>query len=152
MTINGLREMDRPAVLTLRLPGQAPGWALLTAMTSDSATLQVGVQRWRLPLTALADVWRGEYATLWRLPPGQTGRLGNGNGNTGPAAAWATQQLDRLQSQGALEASAGSFEQKVRAFQRANGLEADGIAGPMTFMLINRAANRDEPRLTAATR
>jgi general secretion pathway protein A len=147
MTINGLRQLDRPAVLTLRLPGQARGWALLTNMGSDSATLAVGAMRWQMPLTALADIWRGEYTTLWRQPPGQTGRLSNGN--TGPAAAWATQQLDRLQAQGELPASAASFDQKVRAFQTANGLDAEGIAGPITFMLINRAAGVAEPRLGA---
>ena len=145
MTLNGLRQLNRPAVLTLRLPGQERGWALLTAMTRDTATLQVGNQRWLMPVTALADIWRGEYTTLWRQPPGQSGRLGNGN--SGPAAVWATQQLNRLQKRGKLPASARSFDQKVRAFQQANGLEAEGIAGPMTFMLINLAAGVDEPRL-----
>ncbi|MFT5933182.1 MAG: general secretion pathway protein A [Hydrogenophaga sp.] len=149
MTLNGLRQLDRPAALTLRLPGQERGWALLSAMTSDTATLQVGNQRWLMPLTALADIWRGEYTTLWRQPPGQSGRLGNGN--SGPAAVWATQQLERLQARGDLPASALSFDQQVRAFQEANGLEADGIAGPMTFMLINLAADVAEPRLGKAS-
>jgi len=149
MTLNGLRQLDRPAALTLRLPGQARGWALLTAMTSDTATLQVGNQRWLMPLTALADIWRGEYTTLWRLPPGQQGRLGNGN--SGPAGVWATQQLERLQERGNLPTSAISFDQKVRAFQQANGLETDGIAGPMTFMLVNLAAGVAEPRLGKAS-
>jgi general secretion pathway protein A len=146
MTLNGLRQLDRPAALTLRLPGQERGWVLLTAMTSDTATLQVGTQRWLMPITALADIWRGEYTTLWRQPPGQSGRLGNGN--SGPAAVWATQQLDRLQARGDLPASANSFDQKVRAFQQAKGLDAEGIAGPMTFMLINLAAGVAEPRLS----
>jgi general secretion pathway protein A len=148
MTLNGLRQLDRPAVLTLRLPGQERGWALLTAMTSNTATLQVGTQRWLMPITALADIWRGEYSTLWRQPPGQSGRLGNGN--SGPAAVWATQQLERLQKNGDLPANAVSFDQKVRAFQKANGLDAEGIVGPMTFMLINLAAGVAEPRLGKA--
>ena len=149
MTLNGLRQIDRPAALTLRFPGQDRGWALLTAMTSDTATLQVGDQRWLMPLTALADIWRGEYTTLWRLPPGQQGRLGSGN--SGPAAVWATQQLELLQERGDLPASAISFDQKVRAFQQTNGLDADGIAGPMTFMLLNLAAGVAEPRLGKAS-
>jgi general secretion pathway protein A len=148
MTLNGLRQLDRPAVLTLRLPGQERGWALLTAMTNDTATLQVGDERWLMPVAALAGVWRGEYTTLWRQPPGQSGRLGNGN--SGPAAVWAMQQLQRLQENGDLPGSARSFDQKVRAFQQANGLEAEGIAGPMTFMLINLAAGVAEPRLGKA--
>jgi general secretion pathway protein A len=149
MTLNGLRQLDRPAALTLRMPGQERGWALLTAMTGDTVTLQVGNQRWRMPLTALADIWRGEYTTLWRQPPGQSGRLGNGN--RGPAAVWAAQQLERLQARGDLPASASGFDQRVRAFQEANGLDNDGIAGPMTFMLINLAADVAEPRLGKAS-
>jgi general secretion pathway protein A len=149
MTINGLRQLDRPAVLTLRFPGQARGWAVLSGMTSDTATVQVGEQRWLMSLTALADIWRGEYTTLWRQPPGHSGRLGNGN--SGAAAAWATQQLDQLQARGELPASAISFDQKVRAFQSANGLDGDGIAGPMTFMLLNLAAGLTEPRLAKVT-
>ncbi len=146
MTLHGLRQLDRPAVLALRLPGQDRGWAVLSAMTDDAATLRVGDQRWQLPLTALAAIWRGEYTTLWQLPPGQAGRLSNGN--TGPAAVWATQQLDRLQERGELSATAIGFDQKVRAFQKAHGLDVEGIAGPMTFMLINRAAGVAEPRLS----
>ena len=146
MTVNGLRQLDRPAVLTLRLPGQPRGWALLTGMTTDTATLQVGKQRWLMPITELANLWRGEYATLWQQPPGQIGRLSNGN--TGPAAAWAAQQLNWLQAQGALPTSAVSFDQKVRAFQQANGLGSAGVVGPITFMLINRAVGVAEPRLS----
>ena len=148
MTLNGLRQLDRPAVLTLRLPGQERGWAVLSEMTNDTATLQVGNARWVVPLTALADVWRGEYATFWRQPPGQSGRLGNGN--SGPAAVWATQQLKRLQQNGVLPTSARGFDQQVRAFQQSNGLEPQGIAGPMTFMLLNLAAGVAEPRLGKA--
>ena len=148
MTLNGLRQLDRPAALTLRMPGQDRGWAVLTAMTNDTVTLQVGAQRWLMPVTALADIWRGEYTTLWRQPPGQSGRLGNGN--SGPAAVWATKQLEQMQKRGDLPTSAVSFDQKVRAFQQSNGLEADGIAGPMTFMLINLAAGVAEPRLGKA--
>jgi general secretion pathway protein A len=118
-------------------------------MTGDSVTLQVGNQRWRMPLSTLADIWRGEYTTLWRQPPGQSGRLGNGN--SGLPAVWAMQQLERLQARGDLPASTTSFDQRVRAFQKANGLDDDGIAGPMTFMLINIAADVAEPRLGKAS-
>jgi len=145
MTLHGLRQMDRPAALLLRLPGQGDGWAVLTAMTSETATLLTENDRWLLPLTALADIWRGDYATLWRTPPGQQGRLNTGN--TGPAADWLAQRLEQLQSTGLISAQSADFLSRVRAFQRSQGLNDDGLAGPMTFMLINRASNVDEPRL-----
>ena len=37
---------------------------------------------------------------------------------------------------------------RIHAFQLAHGLEADGRAGPMTFMQLNRASHIEEPRLT----
>ena len=36
---------------------------------------------------------------------------------------------------------------RVRAFQRAQGLPADGSPGPLTIMQLNRASGIDEPRL-----
>jgi general secretion pathway protein A len=149
MTLHGMRQIDRPAVLELRLPGQARGWALVTAITSETATLSVGNDRWLVPLTALADVWRGDYTTLWRTPPGQDGALRRAT--DGAAAAWVGQQLQALQSRGELPAGATTLRQQIEAFQRTHGLEVDGIAGAMTFMLVNREVNLDEPRLTSAT-
>lgn len=35
----------------------------------------------------------------------------------------------------------------LRAFQVAQGLQADGLPGPLTFMQLNRASGVDEPRL-----
>ncbi|WP_291009247.1 ExeA family protein [Hydrogenophaga sp.] len=150
MTLHGMRQLDRPALLALRLPGQPRGWALVTQITSETATLSVGNDRWLVPLTALADVWRGDYTTLWRLPPGQDGALRSAT--DGAAAVWLSAHLEGMKSRGELPASASTLRQLVEAFQRARGLEVDGIAGAMTFMLMNRAVNLDEPRLVAATR
>jgi general secretion pathway protein A len=144
MTLHGLRQMDRPAVLWLRRPGHN-GWALLRAMGPETATLSTAEGRWRLPLTALADIWRGDYATLWRTPPGQQGRLTAGH--SGPAADWLSQQLQQLQAQGQIDANARDFAERIRAFQHSQGLDGDGLAGPITFMLVNRASGVAEPRL-----
>ncbi|HEX7636683.1 MAG TPA: peptidoglycan-binding protein, partial [Noviherbaspirillum sp.] len=40
--------------------------------------------------------------------------------------------------------------QQLRQFQAAQGLFADGIAGPVTLMQLNRVAGLQEPRLNAA--
>jgi general secretion pathway protein A len=40
-----------------------------------------------------------------------------------------------------------SLKARVSAFQVANGLRPDGMAGPLTLMQINRASGVDEPRL-----
>lgn len=146
MTLHGLRQLDRPGVLTLQLP-DGPARALITRLDADTATLQAGEQRWRLPLDTLATVWRGEYATLWRTPPGSTGRLGNVG--SGPAAAWALQQLRQMQAAGALPAQADTDARRLETFQQAQGIDGQGRVTPMTFMQVNRLAGVDEPRLRA---
>ena len=147
MTLNGLRQLNRPGVLVLRADGQGTGRALVTAMTSDSVTLQAGDQRWRIPITVLANLWRGEFATLWRTPPGHSGRLVDGL--EGPAALWLGERIANLQAQGRVPPSASDLDARVKAFQRSQGVEAAGVAGPVTFMQVNLASGVDEPRLHA---
>jgi general secretion pathway protein A len=147
MTLNGLRQLNRPGILLLRTQGQGAGRVLVTEMTADSVTLQSGEQRWRLPLTALADLWRGEFATLWRMPPGQTGRLVDGR--DGPAAQWLGDRIAALQADGRIPPSERDLDARVKAFQRSQGVDAVGVAGPITFMQVNLASGVDEPRLVA---
>ena len=40
-----------------------------------------------------------------------------------------------------------ALRQRVAAYQLAAGLKPDGLAGPTTYMLLNRALAVDEPRL-----
>ena len=149
MTINGLRQLDRPALLKLQLGSQGSGYVLATAISDEAIELRLGEQRWRTPLSALSSVWKGYYASLWRTPPGQQGRLNNGY--KGSAAAWMDQQLSALQDQDQLPADAKTLKQKVEAFQRANGIDVNGIASPTTLILINRATGVEEPRLTSVS-
>ena len=126
---------------------EASGGALITGMAGDSVILQAGEQRWRLSLSALADLWRGEFATLWRTPPGHSGRLVDGL--EGPAALWLGERIASLQAQGRVPASASGLDARVKAFQRSQGVDAAGVAGPVTFMQVNLASGVDEPRLFA---
>ena len=147
MTEHGLRQLDRPAVLKLFQPGQGGGYLLATAIVGNTIELRDAQQRrWQLPLSELGSVWEGYYASLWRTPPGQKGRLNNGF--QGPTATqWMEEKLSSLQATGQLTASAKTLKDKVQAFQVANGIEVNGIASPTTLILINRASGIPEPRL-----
>ena len=41
------------------------------------------------------------------------------------------------------------LKSRISAFQMAQGLKPDGLAGPMTYMQLNRISGVDEPKLQA---
>jgi general secretion pathway protein A len=137
-----IRQLGRPGIVTLNDEGRAVP-ALLTGLSAHSATLNLGDATRSVSLQTLAQLWRGDFATLWRAPVGYSGRIADGD--AGPAAQWLAGQLARVQP----AAADASLKARIHAFQLAQGLEADGVAGPMTFMQLNRASGVDEPRLTA---
>jgi general secretion pathway protein A len=143
-----IRQLGRPGMLTLKDEGGQVAYAVLTGLTDKTATLRMGSFSGTLPLMELARLWQGEFATLWRTPQGYTTPLGKGQ--SGEVVAQLATQLATLQGeltpQGPQVFNA-ALQSKVMAFQRAQGLAADGVAGPTTFMQLNRASGVSEPRL-----
>ncbi|MFE8644734.1 ExeA family protein [Sphingomonas sp. NCPPB 2930] len=150
--LNLVRQIDRPGLLTLVGDDGRTAVVPLAGLDAQHATLVVdGVPR-RVPLAELARWWRGDFTTLWRIPPGAT--PAQAETATGPAGAWLDAQLAALQPGGAAanaDASAAERRARIYRFQLAQGLKPDGVAGPLTFMLLNRAAGVAEPRLTSGT-
>lgn len=141
-TLALIRQLDRPGILTLRDGYNRTVYAVLTGLTQDDATLRAGASTMTVPLNSLADYWRGEYATFWRVPPGYAGAIGD----AGPAAEWLAAQLAALRRESP-RTPAPTLRSRIYAFQLAQGLSPDGIAGPITLMTLNRALGVDEPRL-----
>ncbi len=146
-----IRQLGRPGIVTLDAQSGRPSYALLTALTADSATLRAGDSEQTVTLPALAQRWRGEFATLWRAPAGYSRRVAERDG--GPAVDWLAATLATVH--GAPAPAAGqrldaALKARVLAFQLAQGLPADGRPGPLTFMQLNRVAGVAEPRLQTA--
>ncbi len=131
MTLALLRQLARPGVVTLDVEGGAPTAALLLGLSAQTALLRVGDQDQVITLAAFGRTWRGDFMSLWR------------GASASATAAWLEQQLQSLDR----SAAAASLSARVQSFQRAQGLPADGVAGPMTLMQLNRALGVDEPRL-----
>ncbi|MFO1195940.1 MAG: AAA family ATPase [Burkholderiaceae bacterium] len=147
-TLSLIGQLDRPGILTLRDGHHRAAYALLIGLDERNATLRIdGVPR-AVPRVALANYWRGEFATLWRAPPDYAGPIADSR--AGASAQWLARQLAAARGDGrAPAAQFGEAELKawVHAFQLTQGLPSDGIAGPVTLMQLNRAAGVDEPRM-----
>ena len=147
-TLAQIRQLGRPGILTLQVGVDKPVYAVLVGLSAQAATLRIGGALQAVPLVALAQWWRGEFATFWRAPEGYRKVLADGS--TGPVVDRLAADLARLRGD-APPASEQRFDAalrgKVFAFQLAQGLRPDGIAGPTTFMQLNHATGVDEPRL-----
>ena len=149
--LNLVRQMDRPVMLALYPAEDAelPVSVVLRSLEGDMAQLEGGGRTVQLPVAELAQVWRGEMATLWRTPPGMPERGDIGDSPEG--AAWLDRQLASKAAggngPGSRPMTPALRQSRIHRFQLAQGVTPDGRAGPLTLMLLNRAIGVSEPRL-----
>jgi len=146
-TVQMLRQLDRPALLTLQpSKGAAPVTVLLrqwkeavephvTLQGSNGSTLQ-------LPVTRLQSVWNGAMTTLWQMPPGMEEHDDDAAARQS-TAMWLDRHLSRARI-----TPAESLRARIVQFQKLHQLTPDGLAGPQTLMLLNRASGVPEPVLS----
>ena len=142
-----LRQLDRPAVLTLH-EGPRVQHAVLVALDDDKATLSVGGKREAVGMAALAARFDGSFTTFWRAP--RAFRDYVPAGGQGPDVDWIAArlaQIDRAAAPAPGQSLDARMQQRLRAFQSAQGLKADGMAGPRTYMRLNQLGGVAEPRL-----
>ena len=142
-------------VLALEPGNGAPVYALLVGLDEQSATLRIGKELHRVRLVALARLWRGDFATYWRAPAGYSADLADGS--SGPAVDELARRLSRLDgaplpSSSTPQTLDAALRERVRAFQRSQGIAPDGRPGPMTFMQIDSATGTTGPRLQTEPR
>lgn len=165
LTLPQLRQLGRPGILTLAQDGQRPVYAVLVGLGTQTATLQVGKEQHVVRLASLGRLWQGDFATFWQPPPGFVPELRDGS--TGPTIDTLASLLTRAEalegqtpatavaasaSGSAVHAATGqrldaALRARVRAFQRTQGLSADGHPGPLTFMQLESALGLHTPRL-----
>ena len=153
-SISSLRQLDRPAILTLIDSRGVSHSVVLTALQGDQAELTIAGVAVSHPVTTVANVWFGQYLLLWKPPNGYSMALGLGvqDGNV----VWLRQSLaaidDRYRAEPTdLDIFDASLDQRVRAFQRDHRLDVDGLAGRQTQIIINSLLAPDgRPRLATS--
>ncbi|MFZ4288719.1 ExeA family protein [Variovorax sp. HJSM1_2] len=143
-----VRQLDRPGIVTLFDTEGRPAYAQLVALDNQNATLLTAGGSQKLPLATLAQWWRGDFATLWRMP----GEVASASGKTRTRAQadWLQAQLEKLPGNTAPRSGPNSLKAQVARFQLGQGLEPDGQAGPITYLQVNRALGVAEPRLSTS--
>ena len=147
-----LRQLDRPAILTLTDSAGDTHDVVLTALNGQVTELSIAGVAVTHPVEAVTELWFGEFEVLWK--PAAEESLTPGSSN--PGVAWLRRSLadidaryraDPLDS----ELYDAELMERVREFQRDHRIDVDGYAGRQTQIIINsRLATGDRPRLTTA--
>ncbi len=149
---NSLRQLDRPAILTLT-DGQGDSHrVVLTAIQGDRAELSIAGVTVSHGLDAVSELWFGRYLLIWKPANGVSVAMLPGTQD--PNVTWLRQSLatiDERYRAEPLDSDVYDRElgDRVREFQREHRLIVDGMAGRQTQIIINSLlALEDVPRLT----
>lgn len=148
-SLEALRNMNRPAMLTLYDDDGAPFHVVMARLEDDRALFIAGGKEYELALAAITSRWFGEYLLLWQRPPFQRKLLQPGE--KGGSVGWLAEALQEL---GLYEATGrevrldGALLGAFKRFQFSNGLTPDGVLGPVSLIHLNTALNLPGPRLS----
>ena len=147
---NNLKQLNRPAVLSVIDDDGRTHDVVLTAIHGDTAELSMGGVLVTHPVSAILEFWYGEFMLLWQPPNGAPISLLPGS--RGPEVVWLRQSLANIDARYTSSSSEVYDEELaniVRQFQRDYRLHVDGLAGRQTQIIVSSLLGSDgSPRLT----
>jgi general secretion pathway protein A len=149
-TLEQVRALGRPVILTLRDGGGTLYQAVLAGLGPAAATLRFGATEHQVALDDLQRHWSGEYLLLWR--PVTTRQKPFMPGTRSPEVRWLRESLAAVQGMPiepmASDVYDDALADRVRDYQRDRGLPVDGLAGQVTLAALGSELGDDDlPRL-----
>ena len=133
--------LNRPAVLTLVDQHGARHRVVLSALDDRSATLTLGDRSMALPVETVSRLWFGDFTVVWRPRSPRPRPLTIGS--SGDEVRWLRRSLYALRGAAADPERGDVYDREladaVVDFQRRHRLNADGIAGILTQVVLDAA-------------
>jgi general secretion pathway protein A len=143
-----IRRLGVPVAVKLVTADGGRHYAAVTGLEGDTVTLQLADRVEALPTAAIDRLWDGAFSLIWRPLPGLARVLSPGM--QGPGVAWLRRALhdgDVVSRDRGPAVYDEALIANVVAFQRREGLEADGIAGIETLVRVSTRLDPRAPRL-----
>jgi general secretion pathway protein A len=153
-TLDQVRTLGRPVILTLRDGNSDPHQVVLEGLGPLTASIDIGGRSFRVTNSELEQLWFGEYLLLWR-PPGTNGIKSFMPGMRDPDVRWLRASLARIQGTPVEPMDSELFDEnlaaRVRDYQRSRRLPVDGLAGHATQVaMTSELDDGNMPRLALA--
>ncbi|HLU05240.1 MAG TPA: AAA family ATPase, partial [Woeseiaceae bacterium] len=153
---SGIRQLDRPVMLTLTDSQGDTHQPVLVSLTDGAGELAIAGDRFTYSLDEISEMWFGQYLLVWRPPNGRNDIMRPGMRD--PNVLWLRQSLAALDAGYRTENLDSDLfdddlEETLMQFQRAHRLRIDGIAGEQTQILLNSLLGPGgTPQLVAQSR
>lgn len=153
---SGIRQLDRPVVLTLTDRNGDRHQPVLISLDGDRGELAFGETRSIHSVEEISNLWFGQYLLIWRPPNGAAKAIKPGMRDEN--VRWLRQSLAAIDRDYDPEGTASTdldyfdkeLEQRLKDFQRQHRLKVDGLAGQQTQIIINSSLALDGiPRLAS---
>lgn len=152
LDIDGLRKLNRPAVLKLYDDFNQIQYITLLSINTDMADIVLADQTQTIQLKQLEFYWKGEFSMLWRVPPGYEEFILPGF--AGESVVWLSQimsEIDNTTENKITSYYDAGLVERVKQFQLNQGLENDGVVGVKTLIHINQVTGTKAPVLEKRT-
>ncbi len=149
---NSLRQLDRPAILTLTDQQGDSHRVVLTAIQGNYAELSIAGVSVSHRLEDVSELWFGQYLLIWKPANGSSVALVPGAQD--PNVIWLRNSLASIDERYRAEPFDSDvydtvLADRVREFQRDHRLIVDDLAGRQTQIIVNSLLGADDvPRLT----
>ncbi|HEX9207777.1 MAG TPA: AAA family ATPase [Steroidobacteraceae bacterium] len=138
-----LRTLNRPAILTLTDDVGGTHQVLLVGLDDEKATIDLGGAPRDVPIAAISRYWFGDFLLLWRPPLAVAKSLGPGM--RGAEVRWLRDNLRAAQGLPQVARASDLYDEEltrlVQDFQRSHRLNADGVAGVQTQIVLDTVLN-----------
>jgi general secretion pathway protein A len=138
-----LRTLNRPAILTLTDDVGRTHQVVLSALTDEKATIDLGGQSRDVSIAGISRYWFGDFLLLWRPPMAVVKALTPGM--RGADVRWLRDSLRAAQGLPTAPAAGDVYDDDltrlVQDFQRQHRLNIDGVAGVQTQIVLDTVLN-----------
>ena len=142
-----LMLLDQPVLMRLSSAEGKEYSATLTALDHQKATLNIAGVEQQVSLNVLASAWFGQFVAIWNAPPDFNGQMSLNQ--KGAAVTWlrhAMETVDGIPDNGSNVFDA-ALARRIRTFQLSDGIQPDGLVGPLTVIRLNVRSSKIGPRL-----
>jgi general secretion pathway protein A len=145
--LSDLFQLDQPVLLRLSPVKGKEFLAVLTALDHHSASLLISGKTQRVSLNEIAPSWSGQFIAVWKAPPAFNAEI-NLN-HRGQDVIWLRRTLENID--GIRDNGSDVFDlalsKRIRAFQLNDGIQPDGLVGPLTLIRLNVRSGKNMPHL-----